>query len=85
MCAGSGSWAASHYSTLTILSFVRELRASGVSKTIEIVSNGSLLPRASDDLFREIDSLSISWYPDPAATKTRSIRRPTAAGASEPD
>jgi Radical SAM superfamily/4Fe-4S single cluster domain len=47
-----------------ILSFVREVRASGITKTIEVVSNGSLLPRASDDLFREIDSLSISWYPD---------------------
>jgi hypothetical protein len=51
-----------------ILDFVRALRASGVTREIEVVTNGSLLPRASDDLFREIDSLSVSWYPDPRCT-----------------
>lgn len=59
-----------------ILGFVRELRQSDLTRDIELVTNGSLLGRASDELLREIDSLSVSWYPDPRCTQ-ESIDRAT--------
>jgi len=48
-----------------IVDFVRAVRKSGLADVIEVVSNGVLLDRAPDELFQEIDSLSVSWYPDP--------------------
>lgn len=48
-----------------ILSFIRAVRRSGIAEKIEICSNGSLADRVPDEVFREIDMLSISWYPDP--------------------
>ena len=47
-----------------LLDFVRAVRSSGIADTIEIVTNGSLLDHADDAVFREVDSLSISWYRD---------------------
>jgi len=48
-----------------LLEFVRAVRASGITEKIEVVSNGSLVKGVSDDLLREIDIVSVSWYPDP--------------------
>jgi cyclic pyranopterin phosphate synthase len=46
-----------------ILRFVAATRASGIAPRIEIASNGVLVPRAPDELFDAIDSLSLSIYP----------------------
>jgi organic radical activating enzyme len=51
--------------------FVEAVRASGIAKLIEIVSNGSLLRRADDSLVAAIDSLSISAYDDPRLDETQ--------------
>jgi hypothetical protein len=47
-----------------ILSFVRAVRESGIAEQVEIVTNGSLLQHVEADLYRAIDFLSVSWYPD---------------------
>jgi organic radical activating enzyme len=47
-----------------ILDYIEAVRTSGIADSIQICSNGSLLHKAEDQLFRAIDSLSISWYPD---------------------
>jgi organic radical activating enzyme len=47
-----------------LLSFIRAIRESGITEKIQIVTNGSLLHRASDEIFNEIDMISVSWYPD---------------------
>ena len=53
-----------------ILSFIRAVRSSGIAREIEICSNGSLAERVDDEVFRAIDSLSISWYPDPRCNES---------------
>jgi GTP 3',8-cyclase len=45
--------------------YVRAVRESGIADQIELVTNGSLLHRVDDQVFRSIDMLSISIYPDP--------------------
>ncbi len=47
-----------------LLEFVRTVRRSGIADTIEVVTNGSLLDRVDDAVFREVDMFSISWYRD---------------------
>ena len=47
-----------------ILSFIDTVRESGLTDIIQVCTNGALLHRAKDDFFRNIDILSISWYPD---------------------
>jgi organic radical activating enzyme len=44
--------------------FIAAVRTSGITNVIEVVTNGSLLHRADEALFEEIDSLSVSAYPD---------------------
>ena len=48
-----------------LVDFVAAVRDSGIADTIEVVTNGSMLHRVDDRLFRSIDFLSISWYADP--------------------
>jgi cyclic pyranopterin phosphate synthase len=47
-----------------ICDFVAAARASGIAHDIEVVSNGVLLERVSDELLDGIDSLAVSLYPD---------------------
>jgi GTP 3',8-cyclase len=47
-----------------IVAFVSAVKESEIADTIEVVSNGVLVDRAPVELFREIDRLTISWYPD---------------------
>lgn len=47
-----------------ICRFVSAARASGIATDIEVVSNGVLLQRVSDELLAGIDSLAVSLYPD---------------------
>lgn len=47
-----------------ILAFIRTARDSGVAEKIQICTNGSALHKTDNDVLREIDMLSISWYPD---------------------
>lgn len=47
-----------------IVDFIDAVKQSGIAEVIEVVSNGVLLDRAPDELFRRVDSLAISWYPD---------------------
>jgi hypothetical protein len=44
--------------------FVAAVRASGITQDIEVVTNGVLLERVSDDLLDSIDSLAVSVYPE---------------------
>lgn len=46
-----------------ICEFVRVVRASGIAKEIQVVSNGTLLKAVSDELLTLIDSLALSLYP----------------------
>ncbi|MGI9205027.1 MAG: radical SAM protein [Woeseiaceae bacterium] len=48
-----------------IVAFIRAVRKSELANVIEVVSNGVLMDRAPDELFQEVDSVSVSWYPDP--------------------
>ena len=47
-----------------ILDYVEAVRGSGIASAIEVCSNGSLVNKVGDAVFRAIDKLSISWYPD---------------------
>lgn len=40
-------------------------RESGIARRVLVATNGALLHKMSDELFRSIDELSVSWYPDP--------------------
>jgi len=57
-----------------IVDFVDAVKQSGLAEIIEVASNGVLLDHAKDDLFRSVDSLSISWYPDPRFSKDVLVR-----------
>ena len=46
-----------------ICAFVDAARATGIARHIELVSNGTLLARVSDQLLESIDSLALSLYP----------------------
>jgi organic radical activating enzyme len=47
-----------------ICAFVAAARESGITRDIEVVTNGVLLARVSDELLEGIDSLAVSVYPD---------------------
>ena len=47
-----------------LLGFVERVKASPIARQVHLVTNGALLDRAPDELFRQIDVISISWYPD---------------------
>jgi len=47
-----------------ICAFVGAARDCGITQDIEVVTNGVLLERVSDDLLDRIDSLAVSLYPD---------------------
>jgi hypothetical protein len=47
-----------------IADFIAAVARSGIADGIEICTNGSLLATVDDAVFRGIDRLSISWYPD---------------------
>ena len=57
-----------------INAFVAVIRDSGITDTIEVVTNGSLLDRVDDELFRSIDYLSLSWYPDKRCDEAKVLR-----------
>jgi hypothetical protein len=42
---------------------VQEVRRSGITEQIEVVTNGVLLDKMPDKLLEEIDKLTVSWYP----------------------
>lgn len=47
-----------------ILRFIQTVRELGFADKIQICSNGSLIQKVDEEVFRQIDMLSISWYPD---------------------
>ena len=47
-----------------ICAFVAAARNSGITQEVEVVTNGVLLARVSDELLDRIDSLAVSVYPD---------------------
>ena len=47
-----------------LLGFIQAVRDSGIANKIEVVTNGAMLHKAEDDLFRSIDFLHVSWYAD---------------------
>lgn len=60
-------------------------RDSGVGRRLRVTTNGLLLARASDDLYRQIDELFISHYssaPVPAAQLVRAKERAERFGVS---
>lgn len=56
-----------------ILSFIRQVRESRIANEIEIVSNGSLLHKIDDAVLRDIDMLTISWYPDSRFNQSKHV------------
>jgi organic radical activating enzyme len=46
----------------TLIAYARE---SGLARRVLVATNGALLHKISDELFQNIDELSVSWYPDP--------------------
>jgi cyclic pyranopterin phosphate synthase len=44
--------------------FIHAVRDSKIADSVEVVTNGSMLHKADDEVFRAIDFLSISWYAD---------------------
>jgi hypothetical protein len=54
-----------------ILDYVEAVRSSGIAELVQVCSNGSLLHKVDDALFRAIDLLSISWYPDERCDATQ--------------
>lgn len=48
-----------------LVDLIAYARESGLARRILVATNGSLLHKISDDLYRQIDELSVSWYPDP--------------------
>ncbi len=60
-----------------ILDYVEAVRSAGIASAIQVCSNGSLLHKVDDAVFRAIDMLSISWYPDDRcdADKIELVRR----------
>lgn len=46
-----------------ILALVKEIRHSGISRKIRLVTNGILLPQMQDEVWKEIDEIEISVYP----------------------
>ena len=47
-----------------LLLFIEAVKDSGIAKQVQVCTNGSLLHRVDEALFRELDVLSISWYPN---------------------
>jgi len=47
-----------------IIEFINAVRDSKIADKIQICSNGSLAHKLDDSIFKKIDMLSISWYPD---------------------
>jgi hypothetical protein len=48
-----------------LLAHVEAVRASGIAEEIQVCTNGALLDRTPEAVFAAIDTLTISWYPDP--------------------
>lgn len=48
-----------------LLAHITAVRASGIAEEIQICTNGALLDRTPEEVFAAIDTLTISWYPDP--------------------
>lgn len=47
-----------------LLGHVAAVRASGITREIQVCTNGALLDRTPEEVFAAIDTLTISWYPD---------------------
>ncbi len=54
-----------------ILGHIAAVRASGLAGEIQVCTNGALLDRVPEEVFAAIDSLSISWYPDPRCDQAK--------------
>src|SRR3954451_24214088 len=54
-----------------ILGHIAALRESGIAGEVQICTNGALLDRVPEAVFAAIDSLSISWYPDPRCDQAK--------------
>lgn len=50
---------------------VELVRDSGIADEIQVFSNGALLDRIAEDVFAAIDTLTISWYPDPRCDRAK--------------
>jgi len=48
-----------------LLTHIKAVRASGIAEEIQVCTNGALLDRTPEEVFAAIDTLTISWYPDP--------------------
>jgi len=47
-----------------LLDFIDVIKESDLADRVHLCTNGSLLHRASEGLYRRLDILSVSWYPD---------------------
>jgi organic radical activating enzyme len=54
-----------------ILGHIAAVRESGIAGEVQICTNGALLDRVPEAVFAAIDSLSISWYPDPRCDQAK--------------
>jgi hypothetical protein len=54
-----------------LLSHIQAVRVSGIAGEIQVCTNGALLDRVPEEVFAAIDSLSISWYPDPRCDQAK--------------
>lgn len=54
-----------------LLSFIEVVRDSRLAEQLHVHTNGSLLHLADEALYREVDILSISWYPDPRCDESK--------------
>ena len=60
------------------LDHIRIARESGIAKEIQACTNGALLDRTPDEALEALDTLTISWYPDPRVDQAlidRSVAR----------
>ena len=61
-----------------LVEHVRLVRESGIADEIQACTNGALLDRTPDEAIAALDTLTISWYPDPRVDQSlidRTIER----------
>ncbi len=54
-----------------LLQHVQAVRDSGIAGEVQVCTNGALLDRVSEEVLAAIDSLSVSWYPDPRCDQAK--------------
>jgi organic radical activating enzyme len=54
-----------------LLEHVAAVRASGFATEIQVCTNGAMLDRTPDEVLAAIDTLTVSWYPDPGCDRAK--------------